>query len=66
MQATISPSPNPASLYFTKRLSSRLASMLSAPLTLVDAPMGYGKTVAVREYLRTRNENVLWVPVLGN
>lgn len=33
------------------------------PLTVVEAPMGYGKTTAVREYLRTIQANELWVRI---
>ena len=66
MQINTTTSANPGTLYFTKRLTNCLASILLGPLTLVDAPMGYGKTVAVREYLRGCKKHVLWVTVLGN
>ncbi|HEV7759093.1 MAG TPA: LuxR C-terminal-related transcriptional regulator [Acidimicrobiales bacterium] len=35
------------------RLTRLLAAASDAPLTLVDAPLGYGKTVAVRDLLRS-------------
>lgn len=59
---------NTAALYFTERLTRRLESIAASPLTLVEAPMGYGKTVAVREYLRRRRAEgvrTVWVPVPG-
>jgi len=38
--------------YFTDRLSKQLAQIPLHPLTVVEAPSGFGKTTAVREYLR--------------
>ena len=38
--------------YFSPRLLAALTGILSSPLTVIEAPMGYGKTVAVREFLR--------------
>ena len=34
--------------YFSPRLLAALTGILSSPLTVIEAPMGYGKTVAVR------------------
>ena len=36
------------------------------PLTVVEAPMGYGKTTAVREYLNKTDAHVLWQMVYDN
>ena len=54
-----------AALYFTERLTNALAAIHTRPLTLVEAPMGYGKTVAVREYLRESQARVVWTSVLS-
>ena len=54
-----------ASLYFTPRLSHALAAIPSTPLTVLEAPMGYGKTVAVREFLAKSPLRTVWTPVLG-
>lgn len=54
-----------AALYFTPRLFGALAAMLDTPLTFVEAPMGYGKTVAVREFLAANPVRPVWIPVLG-
>lgn len=37
---------------FTERLRKQLAQIHHHPLTLIEAPSGFGKTTAVREYLR--------------
>ena len=37
--------------FFSKRLLEALQTMLKNPLTVVEAPAGYGKSVAVREFL---------------
>ena len=39
---------NVKKLYFTQRIVDVLAGIYIYPLTVVEAPMGYGKTTAVR------------------
>lgn len=39
--------------------------IFSCPLTVLRAPMGYGKTAAVREYVRDRGITPVWLPLLG-
>lgn len=51
---------NTRAIYFTERLKSQMAQLLNFPCTLVEAPMGYGKTTAVREYLKGTDAQVLW------
>lgn len=51
--------------YFSDRLKAALAAIEARPLVAVEAPMGYGKTVAVREYLQRGPMKTVWVPVLG-
>ncbi|MDR1397921.1 MAG: LuxR C-terminal-related transcriptional regulator [Desulfarculales bacterium] len=58
-------SPERAPFYFSERLASGLAVLLQTPLTIVQAPVGYGKTTAVREFLDARAIRRLWVPVLA-
>ena len=43
-----------------ERVNRALMSIFEYPLTIVEAPMGYGKTTAVREFLATRDVRVLW------
>jgi LuxR family maltose regulon positive regulatory protein len=38
--------------YFPDRLKKQLAQIPTHPVTLVEAPSGFGKTTAVREYLK--------------
>ena len=39
--------------YYSERLKYKLDKLRSAPVAIVEAPSGYGKTTAVRDYLRT-------------
>lgn len=48
------------SLYFPKRLNEAMNGIFYHPLTIVEAPMGYGKTTSVREHLNKVGVNVLW------
>ena len=51
---------NTQAIYFTDKLRCQMAQLLNFPCTLVEAPMGYGKTTAVREYLKSTDAHVLW------
>lgn len=51
---------HPKSLYFPERITEAITGIFGCPLTIVEAPMGYGKTTAVREYLNKTDAHVLW------
>jgi LuxR family maltose regulon positive regulatory protein len=51
---------NTKAIYFTNKLKDEMAELLYFPCTLVEAPMGYGKTTAVRECLKYTDAHVLW------
>lgn len=54
------------SLYFSERISGAMTGIFDYPLTIVEAPMGYGKTTAVREHLKSTHANVLWQTLHDN
>ncbi len=37
--------------YYSQHITAKLEEMLRAKTTVVEAPLGYGKTTAVRDYL---------------
>jgi len=51
---------NTRSLYFSERIKNSMSRVLDYPLTIVEAPMGYGKTTAVREYFNNSDAFMLW------
>lgn len=53
--------------YFPRLLLGQLAQILEYPLTLVEAPSGFGKTTAIKEYLAEacHTTNVYWYTCLG-
>lgn len=51
---------NTRRLYFPNRMTKALAGIFDHPLTIIEAPMGYGKTTAAKEYLSNAEVNVLW------
>ncbi|MEA4938743.1 MAG: LuxR family transcriptional regulator, partial [Christensenella sp.] len=46
------------------RVNRALASIFDYPLTIVEAPIGYGKTTAVREFLASAKVPFLWLSFL--
>ena len=57
---------NTKSLYFPDRIAEAMGGIFNYPLTIVEAPMGYGKTTAVKEYLNRSDVQVLWQKVCNN
>lgn len=57
---------NAASRYFSPRLREAFAVLHTAPLTVVEAPMGYGKTMAAREFLGKTRARVVWTAILDS
>lgn len=51
---------NTETIYITEKLQNKIALLPSYPCTLLEAPMGYGKTTAVREFLKNGDFVVLW------
>lgn len=49
-----------------KRILVKMENIERYPLSIVHAPMGYGKTVAVREYLDTTEADCVWVSLAGS
>lgn len=47
-------------LYFSQRLQQKFRAVSAYPCTVVEAPMGYGKTTVVRELLGKKSVCVLW------
>ncbi|MDY0235367.1 MAG: LuxR C-terminal-related transcriptional regulator [Gudongella sp.] len=53
--------------YFSKRLLEKLERIDNHPLTLVEAPSGFGKTTAILEYLNSNKSHAVqhWYTCLG-
>lgn len=57
---------NTQCLYFTERLKRAMSNIIEYPLTIIEAPMGYGKTTAVREAVSHGGITPLWLRVFTN
>lgn len=51
---------NTKALYFSDKLKESLKNIFDYPLTILEAPMGYGKTTAVKSQLNNADANLLW------
>lgn len=47
-----------------ERIDKIMSAIYDYPLTIVEAPMGYGKTTTVRCFLESEKKNYLWVTFL--
>ena len=47
-------------LYFTRKLKNSAASMVQFPVTVIEAPMGYGKTTFAKYAFSETNQQVVW------
>lgn len=54
------PKYKPTALFLRKAVTSALDKTWQSPLTVIEAPMGYGKTTAVRTFLEKSPACVLW------
>lgn len=54
------PRYNARTPYMRNSITTALNNLWEYPLTVVEAPMGYGKTTAVKEYLKGCETRVLW------
>jgi ATP-dependent transcriptional regulator len=54
---------NPAMLYTHQPVQQALTKLWDFSLTVIEAPMGYGKTTAVREFLKNCGAAALWQTV---
>ncbi len=50
-------------IYISERLKHRMESVLDAPLTIMEAPAGYGKTTTLKEFLKNKNVDYIWFNV---
>jgi len=57
---------NPKALYLRGPIRQTINRIWEYPLTIVEAPLGYGKTTAVRECLNKTDTNILWQMVYDN
>lgn len=48
------------------RIYKALTVIYEYPLTIIEAPMGYGKSTAVRSFLKSEKKKVLWVAFLNS
>lgn len=48
------------------RVERRLEGLFDVPLTVLRAPMGYGKTTALRAFLKSREVEPVWLSLLGS
>ena len=43
---------DPTKIYLSKRIKNKLSSIFEQSLTIVEAPIGYGKSTIVKEFFK--------------
>ncbi len=51
---------NPSKIYLSKRIKDKLSSIFDHKLTIVEAPIGYGKSTIVKEFLKNTSNEIVW------
>lgn len=51
-------------MYVSQRLASKFGRIADYPLSVIEAPMGYGKTMGMRSYLKENDLAYIWQSVL--
>lgn len=57
---------NTKALYFMDKLKYKLSDVIYYPLTIMEAPCGYGKTIAADEVLNKLDAKILWMTLDNN
>lgn len=57
---------DPEKLYISKRLEEKLQKISRYPLTVMEAPMGYGKTTSLRSFVKGHRGFFVWLSVLDS
>lgn len=55
-----------AKILSRSRVNRQLDQIFAYPLTVVRAPMGFGKTTALREYVHAKHLEPIWLSLLGS
>ena len=55
-----------AKILSRSRVNRQLDQIFAYPLTVVRAPMGFGKTTALREYVHAKHLDPIWLSLLGS
>ena len=54
------PNSKERTLFFPQRITEAIEKTFDFPLSIIEAPMGYGKTTAVKEHIILSNGNLYW------
>ena len=57
---------NTRALYFTEKISEKIERVTDYPLTVIQAPMGYGKTTTMKQLLNKENIYIYWLNIYTN
>lgn len=53
-------------LHFPQKLTESMGEIFNYPLTIIEAPIGYGKTTALKELLNHNGVKILWLSVTND
>lgn len=54
---------SPNTYYFPNRILEAVSKISDYPLSIIEAPMGYGKSLAVKEVLTKSNDTFIWLGI---
>ena len=54
---------NTSKFFFSERIKDDLKSIYNNPISIIEAPTGFGKTTSVRNVLSDALEAVIWITI---
>ena len=56
----------PKRVFISNRLLNKLKTIHNWPVTIIEAPTGYGKTTVIKEYFGKSNKNIIWFNIASD
>lgn len=57
---------NPKAIFFTEKMQNLLGVMFEYPIFCISAPLGFGKTVLLREFYVRAGDNAVWISAFSS
>lgn len=57
---------NKEGIYLTEKLQKQMRKLQSFPITIVEAPTGFGKTTSIKDFSQRSTDKIKWINITGS